>query len=309
MKGVTLLVVYWREAIHTTTIYTLNKILYRRKFWKMSYELWYGRASIVKYLKVFGSKCYIRKDEDNLGKFHCREDEGILLGYSTKSKAYRCYNKRLNKIVECTNVRVDKSTLKDSEIATRYESDEFGKNKKEEEKKSGERNDQDDSTSTSKTPKYVQRNHSKDQIIRDKSKGIITRSKVAQEQFLLCLLSEIEPNTVEEAFNDHNWMKAMKEEFDQIEKNQTWELVNRLESKNVIGTKWLFQNKLDEDGKVIRNKVRLVCKGYTQIEGIEFDETYALVARIEEIQMFLVFVAFKDFKVYQMDMKSTFLNG
>jgi len=75
----------------------------------------------------------------------------------------------------------------------------------------------------------------------------------------------------------------------------------------VIGTKWVFKNKLDEDGIVTRNKSRLVAKGYSQ--GIDYDETYALVARLEAIRMFLAFAAHSDFKVYQIDVKSAFLNG
>jgi len=77
----------------------------------------------------------------------------------------------------------------------------------------------------------------------------------------------------------------------------------------VIGTKWVFRNKLNEDGKVVRNKERLVYKGYAQVEGIEFEETFALIARLESIRMFFEFASFKNFKVYQMDVKSAFLNG
>ena len=79
--------------------------------------------------------------------------------------------------------------------------------------------------------------------------------------------------------------------------------------KNIIGTKWVFRNKLDEDGKIIRNKPRLVCKGYTQVEGIDFDETFAPVARLETIRIFLSLMAHMNFKIYQMDVKSAFLNG
>ena len=77
---------------------------------------------------------------------------------------------------------------------------------------------------------------------------------------------------------------------------------------NVIGTKWIFKNKFNEDGQVIRNKSRLVCKGYDQIEGIDFEETFVPVPRLEAIRMFLSFVCYKNFKVYQMDVKSMFLN-
>jgi hypothetical protein len=98
----------------------------------------------------------------------------------------------------------------------------------------------------------------------------------------------------------------MDEELDQIEKNDTWELVPRPKNKNVIDTKWVFRNKLNEDGKVTRNKARLVCKGYAQIEGIDFEETFAPVARMEAICFLLAYACSKNAKVYQMDVKSLF---
>jgi hypothetical protein len=76
----------------------------------------------------------------------------------------------------------------------------------------------------------------------------------------------------------------------------------------VIGRKWVFKNKLNEDRKVVRNKERLVCKGYAQVGGIEFEETFSSIAKLEAIKMFLAFASFNNFKVYQMDFKSTFLN-
>jgi hypothetical protein len=93
----------------------------------------------------------------------------------------------------------------------------------------------------------------------------------------------IEPNSLEESGKDELYTKAMNEELDQIEKNDTWQLVPRTRYKNMIGTKWVFRNKLNEDGQVTRNKSRLVCKGYTLVEGIDFDETFSPVARMEEI--------------------------
>ena len=101
----------------------------------------------------------------------------------------------------------------------------------------------------------------------------------------------------------------MKEEISQIEKNKTWELVPRPLDKNVIEAKWVFRNKMDEAGKVTRNKARLVCKGYAQVEGIDYGETYAPVARMESIRLILAYACSKQIKVYQMDVKSAFLNG
>ena len=88
----------------------------------------------------------------------------------------------------------------------------------------------------------------------------------------------MEPNTFEEASEDEDWVKAMNEELDQIEKNNTWELVPRLIDKNVIGSKWVLQNKMNEQGQTVRNKARSVCKGYAQVEGQDFDETFSPVA-------------------------------
>ena len=83
----------------------------------------------------------------------------------------------------------------------------------------------------------------------------------------------------------------MEEELQQIIKNDTWESVPRPKDKNVIGTKWVFRNKMNEQGEVIRNKARLVCKGYSQEEGVDDEETYTCVARMEVMKMFLAYVA------------------
>lgn len=86
-------------------------------------------------------------------------------------------------------------------------------------------------------------------------------------------------------------------------------MVPRFVDKNVIGTKWVFINKLNEDGEVVTNKSRLVCTGDSQVEGIDFEETFVMVMRMKEIKMFHVFTIHKDFKVYQMDVIFDFLNG
>jgi hypothetical protein len=162
-----------------------------------------------------------------------------------------------------------------------------------------------------KTPrKRVQKNHPLDQIIGNKDVGVETRRKIrSPEQTHLALLSTIEPNCFEESNKDEFWNKAMNEELDQIEKNDTWELVPIPKNKNVIDTKWIFRNKLNEYGQVTGNKARLVCKGYAHIEGINFEETFSLVARMEAIWFLLAYAFSKNVKVYQMDVKSSFLNG
>ena len=101
----------------------------------------------------------------------------------------------------------------------------------------------------------------------------------------------------------------MEEEIELIEKNKTWTLVPRLADKNVIGTKWVFNNKLDENGEITRNKARLVCKAYAQEEGLDYGETFSPLARMEGVRTLLAYYSYKGFKVYQMDVKYVFLNG
>jgi hypothetical protein len=117
---------------------------------------------------------------------------------------------------------------------------------------------------TPKTPsRRVQKNHPSDHIIGNKDAGVETRRRICSlEQRHLALTSTIEPTYFEEDNNDEFWNKSMDEELDQIEKNDTWELVPRPKDKNVIDTKWVYRNKLNEDGQVTRKKDRLVCKGY-----------------------------------------------
>nr|GEY09563.1 copia protein [Tanacetum cinerariifolium] len=114
------------------------------------------------------------------------------------------------------------------------------------------------------------------------------------------------PN-VDEASTSHNI--AMQKELDQFTRLKVWRLVPRPEGKSVIKTKWIFKNKKDESSLVIRNKASLVAVGYSQQEGIDYDETFALVVRIEAICLFLAYAAHKDFTAYQMDVKTAFLNG
>nr|GFB72507.1 retrovirus-related Pol polyprotein from transposon TNT 1-94 [Tanacetum cinerariifolium] len=108
---------------------------------------------------------------------------------------------------------------------------------------------------------------------------------------------------------DADWVSAMQEELDQFARLKGWRLAPRPEGKSVIKTKWIFKNKKDESSLVIRNKARLVAVGYSQQEGIDYDKTFALVARIEAIRLFLAYAAHKDFIVFQMDVKTAFLNG
>ena len=104
-------------------------------------------------------------------------------------------------------------------------------------------------------------------------------------------------------------MTAMQEELNQFKRNDVWILIERPNNHSVIGTKWVFRNKMNEDGIVTRNKARLVAQGYFQEEGIDFEETFAPMARLEAIRILLAFAVSQSVKLFQMDVKSVFLNG
>jgi hypothetical protein len=112
------------------------------------------------------------------------------------------------------------------------------------------------------------------------------------------LLAIVELISFEESRRDEHWIKAMDEELDQIEKNDTCELVPRLKYKNVIDTKWVFRNKLNKSGQLNKNKTRLVCKGYAQVEGIDFEVTFSSVSKMEAIRLILAYAFSKKIKVF-----------
>ncbi|GJT82405.1 putative ribonuclease H-like domain-containing protein [Tanacetum coccineum] len=136
-----------------------------------------------------------------------------------------------------------------------------------------------------------------------------TNHKDLQNCLFACFLSQEEPKKVIYALKDPSWIEAMQEELLQFKLQEVWTLVDLPNGKRAIGSKWVFRNKKDERGIVIRNKARLVAQGYTQEEGIDYDEVFAPVARIEAIRLFLAYASFKDFVMYQMDVKSAFLYG
>ncbi|KAA0048402.1 gag-pol polyprotein [Cucumis melo var. makuwa] len=153
---------------------------------------------------------------------------------------------------------------------------------------------------------HVKKNHPSSPIIGDASAGMQTRRKEKIDYMKmvadLCYISTFEPSTVNSALKDEYWLNAMQDELLQFKRNNVWTLVSKLEGVNVIGTKWVFKNKTDEAGCVTKNKARLVAQGYTQVEGINFDETFAPVARLEAIRLLLGFVDFEHLKhVYKLN--------
>nr|GFC01859.1 putative ribonuclease H-like domain-containing protein [Tanacetum cinerariifolium] len=171
----------------------------------------------------------------------------------------------------------------------------------------------------------IHKDHHVLQIISDPSSTTQTRSmiRVVKDQgglsqmfdkdfhtcMFACFFSHEEPKRVHQALKDPSWIEAMQEEIFQFKMQKVWILVDLPYGKRAIGTKWVYMNKKDEKGIVIRNKARLVAQGHTQEEGIDYEEVFAPVARIEAIRLFLAYASFMGFMVYQMDIKSAFLYG
>ena len=118
-----------------------------------------------------------------------------------------------------------------------------------------------------------------------------------------------EPTNLDEAMADPNWKAAMQEEYDSIMKNQTWDLVDRPVKRKIIGTKWVWKAKYKSDGSLEKYKARLVAQGYSQVEGFDFEDSFAPTARMTTIRVVLALAAHKQWPVFQMDVKSAFLNG
>ncbi|GJV20360.1 retrovirus-related pol polyprotein from transposon TNT 1-94 [Tanacetum coccineum] len=131
----------------------------------------------------------------------------------------------------------------------------------------------------------------------------------ARECLFVDFLSEEKPKKVSKALKHPGWVDAMQEELNQFSKNKVWTLVPPPYGKTIIGSKWVCRNKRDETSIVIKNKEKLIAQGYNQQEGIDYDESFAPIARLEAIRIFLAFVTYMNFIFYQMDVKSAFLNG
>ncbi|GJR20673.1 retrovirus-related pol polyprotein from transposon TNT 1-94 [Tanacetum coccineum] len=149
-------------------------------------------------------------------------------------------------------------------------------------------------------------------IIGELARPVSTRLQL-HEQALFCyydaFLTAVEPKTYKDALTQACWIEAMQEELNEFERLEVWELVPRPDKVMVITLKWIYKVKLDELGGILKNKARLVARGYRQEEGIDFEESFAPVARLEAIRIFLAFAAHMNMVVYQMDVKTAFLNG
>ncbi|GJW72439.1 retrovirus-related pol polyprotein from transposon TNT 1-94 [Tanacetum coccineum] len=154
--------------------------------------------------------------------------------------------------------------------------------------------------------------HPIDNIIRNPSRPVSTRKQLATDTlwcFYNSVLSKVEPKNFKSNVTEDCWFQAMQDKIHEFDRLDVWELVPPPDCAMIIALKWIYKVKLDEYGDVLKNKARLVAKGYRQEEGLDFEESFAPVARLEAIRIFLANAASKNMTVYQMDVKTAFLNG
>nr|GEV82475.1 retrovirus-related Pol polyprotein from transposon TNT 1-94 [Tanacetum cinerariifolium] len=237
-----------------------------------------------------------------MGKFNEKVDDGFFLDYSIVAKGFRVLtleDKKLKKHIMLHLVKIMKQFLNQSKVVPSSSI-----------------------TSQSINPLPPQDKWSREKhvelvnIIGEPLDGITTRSRVkdsksalSHEYLYVNFLFETEPKRLNEALKEEGWVIAMQEELNQFKRNKVWTRVLVSYGKTIIGTKWIFRNKIDKNGVVKKNKARLVAQGFRQEEEIDYDETFSCVARLEAIGIFLAYSVYMGFMVYQIDVKSAFLHG
>nr|GEZ85202.1 retrovirus-related Pol polyprotein from transposon TNT 1-94 [Tanacetum cinerariifolium] len=322
----------WAEAI-PTACFTQNCSIIHRRFNKTPYELINGRKPDISFLHVFGALCYPKNDREDIGKVGAKGNIDFFIGYSADSCAYRIFNRRTKKIMETMNVSFDELLVMDFEqCSSKLELQSMTSRQI----SSGLDLTYAPSSITTQQPTegeldllfeamyddYIggqpsatartTKDHLLEQVIGEPSRPVLTRNQLRSDGDM-CMyaltVSTMELKNVREAMTDPAWIDSMQEELIQFKRLDVWVLVPTPDNISPLTLKWLLKNKHDEEQTVIRNKSRLVMRGYRQEEGIDFEESFAPVARMEAIRIFLAYAAHKSFSVFQMDVKTAFLHG
>nr|GEY70402.1 hypothetical protein [Tanacetum cinerariifolium] len=337
---------FWAEAI-ATACFTQNCSLVIPRHKKTPYHIINDRKPSVKFFHILGSLCYIVRYGENLDKIKEKGDECIFVGYSTQSRAYRVFNKITRVIMESIHVNFNELPhMASDQLSSDPASDVVSKSSAVS-AADAPYHHQNYTTplnihttpaptcqvltlaptvssfeNINQAKKYAENDQVADdefiyifstpQVIRNPLQSVRTRHPLesdAEMCMFALTVSRTEPKNIKEAMADFAWIESMQEELHQFDRLDVWELVDRPLCTNVINLKWLWKNKRDEQNTVIRNKSRLVAKGYAQKERVDFEESFTPVARLESIRLFITYAAQKSFTVYQMDVKTVFLYG
>jgi hypothetical protein len=283
-------------------------------------EAWSGYKPSVAHLRIFGCVAYAQVPKAKRRKLDDRGEKCIFVGYSEESKAYKLYNPLTNKVMVSRDV-----------VFSEEESWSWSNKEADKENVVSDESEEQPQVVTSSasptspqpvTPSSTQRSPtSGSSSSSDESgRGIPTRIRMGslkdvyerteeEETNLFCFYADHEPITFQEAVEEDYWRSAMEEEIQAIQKNNTWELLTLPPKKKTIGVKWVYKIKRTADGGVDRYKARLVAKDYKEKYGIDYEEVFALVARLNTVRLLISLVAHHSWKIYQLDVKSAFLNG
>ncbi|KAL0409127.1 UNVERIFIED_CONTAM: Retrovirus-related Pol polyprotein from transposon TNT 1-94 [Sesamum radiatum] len=291
---------FWAEAV-ACAVYLLNRSPTRSLEKITPQEAWSGWKPSVKHLRVFGSICYVHVPEQQRTKLDDRSKKMVFLGYDESSKGYKCFDPIANKVVISRDVEFEEDA---SWNWNTQKGEMYHFLPHQEEKEDDEEQEIEGNNSTPSTPS------SSDQSPRYRSiNDIYNATERMNGDNLFCLFMNDEPLSFEEAIKEKKWIQAMEEEIHSIEKNDTWELATLPSGHEAIGVKWVYKIKRNAKGEVERYKARLVAKGYKQKHGVDYEEVFAPVARLETIRLLIALAAQNRWPIHQMDVKSAFLNG
>lgn len=288
----------WAELANTAA-YLRNRTSIERLGWKTPYECYFGIKPNVSHLRRIGSKAYAHIPDQHRRKLDNRCEELILIGYQDKTRNYRLWNKRTNLIRVTPNVKIIENELNGFPPI----------------ELSIENSDESDEPQISNSESVASRTRSKSNSNEITMITELFECESDPDLRKLALINEIlnVPNTIDEAVNgpeSGKWISAMEDEMNSLINNKTWKLVNsETVRKKPLKTKWIFKHKFDENGNVVRYKARLVVKGCSQKDGIDFTETFSPVARYDTVRSVIAIAAQKSLKLNQFDIKTAFLNG
>nr|GEY06907.1 retrotransposon protein, putative, Ty3-gypsy subclass [Tanacetum cinerariifolium] len=321
MKAMKLPLTFWVEAVRNA-IYILNRVPTRALEDKTPYEALYNTKPNLENLRIFGCTAYAKTTTPHLKKLDDRSIPLIYLGVEEGSKACRLYDP----IAKKKHVSRDVSFViegVDNENATLVNTDING----DDDNTYQELDTILDPVSPITPPTYTYNPHSDEEVeatissiensengfdhvpVRGFKKLTDIYQNTQEVETKTLLLTEEEPRNYKEASTDKKWIKAMEIELDSINKNNTWILTALPVNQKAIGLKWVFKPKRDAKENIIKYKARLVAKGYVQEQGIDFDEVFAPVARIETLRLILALAAYHGWQVHHLDVKSAFLHG
>ncbi|KAI5314779.1 hypothetical protein L3X38_043955 [Prunus dulcis] len=301
---------FWAEAVNIS-MYILNRCPTKVLSKRTPFEAYSGRKPGVKHLKVFGSLCYAHVPKQQRQKLDLASKRCIFLGYGSCEKRYRLYNIETGKVIVSRDVIFSENECWDwnakKETSVNIQLTEI---REEEQGAEGSSCEFEEQLEVNEMPSLNTETIDLERVTgsQDVDHTPLKYKSIA-EIYEKCKMCIIEPESFEEAAKDDSWKKAMEDEITMIEKNNTWELMDRPFDKPIIGVKWVYKTKLNLDGYVQKNKARLVAKGYSQKPRIDFNETFAPVARLDTVRTLVAVAAQRKWRLFQLDVKSAFLNG